>query len=243
MKIKLLAAAGVVAMIAAIFVATKDAKEEAIEEEESHEEEDEKFVDKLLHKVKRYYRTIILATVSIFCFSMALHVSVKNTAAAVMAYKILSETYENHKEAAKEVVGKSKSSYISNAAAKKEMDKTDIAKAKILKSSIDGDTLFYEPITKTFFKGNIKAINDAEFELKNKLTDGYTYYISFRQFLDRIGLKEVKFKNAELIGWNAFDGELAIGYEVQVIKEGEFKDEHCIVLTYRLAPEYDFMDF
>lgn len=242
-KVKIFAGLGIISMIAAIFVAvkeTEDANAEAVEEESA---EELSFIDKAKWIFKHYYKTMILTVAAIFCFSMALHTSMKYTAAAVMAYKAADTAYGNLKSAQEEVVGKNKSSYISNVAAKKTMDESELTHDKVIKSDVDGEMLFYEPITKTFFKSSIKAIHDVEYDLRYALNNGDTYYISFRAFLDAIGLKSVKLDNANLIGWNAFDGELAIGYEVQVLKQGEFEGEKCIVLTYRLAPEYDFMDF
>lgn len=238
MKIKLFAGIGCVSMIAAIFLAIKNAKEEEVLSEEEAEKETK--VKMVIRKVKSYWPTILAGSIAIFCFMFALKVSAGKTLAAVTAYKVTSDAYERYREATADSIGKNKEAFVYNDAAGKAMQETKIPFDGKLFKAEKGDTLFYDIPMKKYFRASIQSFRDAEFQINAMLADhDRPWFYSYKSFFTRVGLKNLLHDldfDPNLLGWNSIDGPIQIGYAPQVIGDGE----RCIVLTYKVAPSYEY---
>ena len=247
-KVTVLGVAGIGCMIGAIFTAVKNAKEETEEEltkeetEEDKEEEPASKVAVVIKKVKRYWTTIAFTCGAIFCFTMAHHVSAKMTAAAVTAYKVAADTLDRRKEATKEMVGDRKESIISSKAAEKMMDENPVNESSVVITGDEenpGETLFYDPLSKIYFKANAQSVREAIKRLNDTFihNGGDRSYISYKRFRRALKIHTIPVPfDEEEIGWNMVDGDIVVGFHC--VPKG---DDVRIALTYRVWPYYDFV--
>lgn len=242
MKSKILAGIGIGALIGAIFMAIKNAKKEAEDEFESTQAdedlEEETFFEKIVRKVKTYWPTAVLAAISIFCIVSSISVSMKSTAAAVIAYKLTADSFDKYKAAGSEVLGNKKEAYISAKAAEYKMKETHLDRNKV-KQVDSSETLLYDPISKAYFYMELKEVRELSKSLNDSLVNngGDKHWVPYRMLKNGLGLSKVPVNfDEDDLGWNAVDGDIQIGFDVQVLNDGE----RCIVLTYRVAPHYDF---
>lgn len=241
MKVKILAGVGIGFLIASIFMAIRNGKAEARDEMESEtlsdDAEEETILDTIKRKVKTYWPTMVLFGVAIFCLSFAVGISIKSTTASVAAYKLAVDTLDKRKAATEEIVGKNKESYISAKVGEYKMRET-VLNRSVVKRIDENETLLYDPICKAYFYMDLKEVKELSKRLNDSLkcNGGDRKWLPYRELKNGLGLKDVKvtFDEDEL-GWNGSDSNVWIGFDVQVLDDGE----RCIVLTYRLEPKYN----
>lgn len=243
-RTRILGVAGIAMLVGAIFSAIKNAKEEVKEEldaEEVETDEEESKISAVIGKVKRYWLTIVLTCGAIFCFGFALHVSAKTTAAAMAAYKVAADTLDKHKEVVKDVVGERKESIISARAAEKMVDDNPIEKNKIVDANEEAETIFYDPLSKTYFRATVQEVKETVKRLNDSFIQngGDRSYISYGRFRRALKIHDVKVPfDDRSIGWNAIDGDIKIGFDCMTKKN----EQVVIVLSYRVMPYYDFVE-
>ena len=249
MRNGIIIAIGIGAMIGAIFLAIRSTKEECKEEQEEPEKEINKekesenkkekgVFDKAAGAVYRYWPTIALSLLAIFCFGFAYRASLKQTAAVITAYKLTKDSYQKYKDKTLEAVGERQEEKIRRAVAK------DIANENFEKEKIkpnpkvyetgEGETIFYDVISKRFFKSSFTKMRSIERDLR-KLSEN-EFCIPLNKMYTMIGLK--KTSDGKRLGWNSMYNEIRFKYYTGKLVDGEI----CVVLGFECSPSYDYME-
>lgn len=235
-------ALGIVSMLGAIFSAINTAKDECEEEIKAENKEHQSKLEKVVKKVKTYVVTIAFTVFAIFCFTFALHISAKQTAAAVTAAKFAQEALVRYKDAAKEVVGEKQERFIANKAAEKKTDEDKVDEKPVIETYQDhgeGTSLFYDPFSKTLFTYNRSSMDNVESELNVMLND--RGFICIQDLYD-VARLDLYFDKALDLGVNEIDGPVRLGLEPIVLKKGSHAGEVAFVITMSVMPYYDYTE-
>ena len=98
----------------------------------------------------------------------------------------------------------------------------------------DGNTLFFEPISKTVFKSSKVSIREAVNKLNWNMTYGNEPYAALSDFYDAIKIPEYALGNE--LGWRTDKGLIDISFELAETNAGE----PCFSLNFLVPPEWDF---
>lgn len=239
MKNGILIAIGIGAMVASIFLAIRSAKEECKEEQEEPEKEEKKdTVEKVSETIYRYWPTIVLSLLAIFCFGFTYRSSLKQTAAVVTTYNITKRSYGKYKEKTKEAMGERREEKIRRSVAKDIADEDyELERSKPEPKIIDtgeGDTIFYDVISKRFFKSSFIKMRDVERDLRDLSKN--TFAIPLNKMYEMIGLK--KTSDGKRLGWNTMYNEIRFKYYTGKLVDGKI----CVVLGFECSPSFDYLD-
>ena len=220
---------GVASMIGAIFTAIKASKKEEMEEEK----ENETTKEKIIRKTVLYAPTIALTLAAIFCFTGANIISVNVAAGTGAVLETTNRINERYKDKVREFAGKKKEQAMRAEAVGSFTEDEEFKKAKIVKCG-DGETEFYDIISKTRFKTSIPSIRTVQNEM-NAIFDKdprKNVFVPINTFYRNIGIDTIK--GGDNLGFNKVDGPIEIGFYPTVLSDGV----RCIVLMYRLYPKW-----
>ena len=247
MKSAILIGLGVAAMLTSIFLAIRETKEDCKEErkEEKPTESDtpkeddsgKGFIDKVAGIIYRYWPTMVFTLLAIFCFGMAYRSSLKQTAALLTAYKATSVSYQKYKEKTKEIVGERQEDKIARAAAKdiseKEYQKQIVNGNSSIVDTGEGETVFYDVISKRFFKSSFHKMLTVERDLQELSKTEFA--IPLNTMYKMIGIP--KTSDGKRIGWNAMYDEIKFKFYTGKLVD----DTVCVVLGFICSPNYEYM--
>lgn len=184
---------------------------------------------KILIVAKRYWKPVVLVTVSAGCAIAANHVNLARNAALIAAYTLSDGKMKEYKEAVLKTVGEKKEEEI----------RDEVARNKIANTSQNsviyaagGEYLCYDSISGRYFRSSIEKVRAAVNEFNRRLT--FEGSLSLNEFYDILGLDAISM--GDDLGWDLNHGNremLEMDYSSQL-----YKDEPCLVLEYNVQPQW-----
>lgn len=239
---EILTGLGIAGMVTTVIMAVKATPkalqkiEEAGEERYKNDMENETFtpmttVDKVKVAWKCYVPAAVVGTVSIGCLVGASSVNVRRNAALATAYALSESTLKEYQEKVVEQIGEKKEREVRDAIAKDHVDKNSVENAPIIITE-KGNTLCLDKLTGRYFKSDMDTLKKAENELARQMR--YDSYVSLNEFYDLIGLDHIDIGYD--LGWNIDRGYIELEFSSQLASDGT----PCLVMSYRVAPQYDY---
>lgn len=188
---------------------------------------------------KHYIPSAITAASSVACLIGANSVHAKRTAALATVYKISENALAEYKEKVVETIGEKKEKAVQDKIAEKKVKENPINTKSIILTE-KGDTLFYEPLCRHYFKSDIEKVRKAINDMNEKiLSDPFNSGVSLNDFYDSLGIPETDV--GDNIGWNLDTGVLKVYMSPQGIEDGsEYDGKLCWVMNYENSPSYNF---
>lgn len=180
---------------------------------------------------KCYIPAVIISGLSAACLIGASSVNLRRNAALAAAYTLSETALRDYRDKVTEVIGDKKERTVCDKVAKERVDKNPPIEQEIIVTE-QGNTLMYDAISGRYFKGDIEKVRKIENILNKRLRN--EDYISLNEFYDEIGLPHIKV--GEGLGWCIDKGLIEFEFSATLTAE----DKPCIVIDYRLAPEYGY---
>lgn len=181
---------------------------------------------------KPYIPAAVLFVTSACCLIGANTVSARRTAALAAAYQISETALNEYREKVVETIGEKKERVVRENIAQDQLDKNPVTKSEVIITG-KGETLFWDYISKRYFKFNIDKLRKIENQLNKQMIHDICGYASLNEFYSEIGLEGVEYGHD--MGWNAM-------HEIDLdIYPGMTDDEEpCLVLGHHNAPKYGY---
>lgn len=231
---EILTGIGITGMITTTVMAVKATPKALMLIEEKKIDND---VDKLtpIETVKAAWTCYVPATItgcmSIACLIGASSVNARRNAALATAYTLSETALKEYQEKVVETIGEKKEQVVRDAIAKDKIDKDPVSSKEVIITE-KGNTLCYDVISGRYFKSDIEKLKRVENELNKQMINDM--YISLNEFYYEIGLSSIDI--GDDIGWNIDKGFIDFSFSSQLADNGT----PCLVLDYRIAPQYDF---
>lgn len=239
---EILTAIGIVGMVSTTVLAVKATPKalKLIEDTETAKKQDSKKNDEKLKPVevvkvawKPYIPAAVTGAVSIACLIGANSVHAKRNAALATAYQVTTAAFNDYKDQVKETVGEEKEKEIREKVVQKEVNNLVFHEDGVIHTG-NGNTLFFEPISKTVFRSSRNAIEKAVNDLNWRMTYGSEPYLSLGDFLSENKLP--KYPLGEELGWRTDKGLIDVAFLPTVTDIGE----PCLSIDFLIPPEWDF---
>ena len=228
---------GIASMLSATVLAVT-ATPKALEKiDEAKEEKGEELTKVEVVKAawKPYIPAAVTGAVGIGCLIGSNSVNAKRNAALATAYQISSTALADYKEKVVETIGEKKEKTIRDKVAQKKVDERPVTSATIYNTG-NGGTLIYDMQFDKYFYSSINAIDAAVNKLNERMVSGYCEWVSLNDFYDELNVGRGVI--GDNLGWNiGRDGLIKVEHNTAMVTE---KGEPCIVLTYDIAPKYDY---
>ena len=182
---------------------------------------------------KPYIPVMISGAVSAACIIGANSVNARRQAALYSAYKLSETAFSEYKEKVVETVGEEKEKEIREKVAEERVSNLVFHEDGVVHTG-NGNTLFFDPISKTVFRSSQNAIEKAINNLNWKMTNGNEPYISLAEFYDEINLPP--YALGEEIGWRTDKGLIDVSFPATKTDTGE----PCLSLDFLVPPQWDF---
>ena len=179
-----------------------------------------------------YIPAAITGTISTICLIGASSINFRRNAALATAYAISETALKEYQEKVIETIGEKKECEIHDSLVKDKIEKKQANQNEIIITG-KGGTLCCDLLTGRYFESNIDEIKKIVNELNHQLLT--EMYISLNDFYYELGLDTVKL--GDVLGWNIDNGLIDIHFSSQ-LANGE---KPCLVLDYRVAPQYDYI--
>lgn len=231
---EILTGIGIAGMITTVVMAVKATQKALLLIEEKKGEEDTdilKPVEVIQVAWKPYIPAAITGVVSVACLVGASSVNAKRNAVLATAYSLSETALSEYKDKVVEVVGEKKEQTIRDEIAKDHIQKDPVTNHEVIITE-KGNTLCYDRIAGRYFKSDIEKIRQAENYLNKRMMS--EMYVSLNEFYYELGLRCTDLGNE--LGWNINDGFIDIDFSSQLTEDGD----PCLVISYRIAPRYDF---
>lgn len=233
----ILTSVGIAGMLTTTVLAVK-ATPKALEkiEEAKQEEKKDKLTPVETVKVawKPYIPAIITGVTSTACLIGANTVNAKRNAALATALKLSETAFTEYKEKVVEEVGEEKEKVIREKANEERINQQLIFHEDGVVHTGNGNTLFFEPISKTVFRSSRNSIEKSINELNWKMSYGNEPYLSLEDFLDALKLPRYALGNE--LGWCTTKGLIDVSFVPSTTDTGE----PCLSIEYLVPPEWDF---
>lgn len=232
---ELLTAAGIGLGLTTVVLAVKATPKALKQIEEAKEEKGEKLTPVETVKVawKPYIPAMISGGVSVACVIGANSVHTRRQAALYSAYKLSETAFSEYKDKVVETVGKEKEQEIREKASEERVNNLVFHEEGVVHTG-DGNTLFFDPISKTVFRSSQSYIEKAINNLNWKMTHGNEPYMALADFYDEIHLPSYALGND--IGWRTDKGLIDISFPAAKTDTGE----PCLSLEYLVPPQWDY---
>ena len=232
---QILMGVGIAGMITTTVLAVKATPKalQLIEEKKRELETDElSVVDTVKTTWKCYAPAVATGTLSTICLIGSNSVSTRRTAAIATAYKISETALEEYRAKVVETIGEKKEQIIKDKVAEEQIKKNPISKNEVIITE-KGNTLCYDAWSGRYFKSDIEKIKKVQNDMNYRLINDM--YVSLNEFYSALGLHHVDMGYE--LGWNLDrDGKLELDYSANIGEDGT----PCIVISYNVAPQYDF---
>lgn len=182
-----------------------------------------------------YIPSLITGSVSIGCLVGASAMKGRRNAALATAYSLAETSLREYKHKVIETIGETKESAIREAIDKERVEKnpppsgTELA---VVEGS--GQTLCYDAMFGRYFYSDMETLRRAENKLNRQMSTMSEPYISLNEFYMEINLPPVEVGDS--LGWNVDKGMIELQFSSQ-LANGRTP---CLVISYALAPEYDY---
>lgn len=188
---------------------------------------------------KLYLPVVALEAASISLLVGSHRESARRSAALYTLYSVSEQTLKDYREEVKEAIGEKKERNLSEKVATRKASSDSLVVDRILDTG-EGNTIFYEPITKHYFKSSKAFVDKGINALNKKLRSGSEPDICFNDLLTELRLPELVTKHLYDLIWDGNSGEY-IDYEAGSMLT--VNDEPCMVLDWSLAgcsPHYRY---
>lgn len=203
-----------------------------LEEEANNKDDSLTVPEKIKTCWKCYIPAAVTGIASTACLIGASSVNSKRNAALAAAYNISTAALTEYKDKVIETVGEKKERAIRDEIAKDKVEKNPVHTKEIIMTG-KGKTLCYDGIFGRYFESDIDTIRRALNTINREIIHG-DMYVSLNDFYDAIGIGSIPIGND--LGWNIDDGEIEVDFSAQLTED----DRPCIVLTYNVAPRYNY---
>ena len=180
---------------------------------------------------KCYIPAVAIGGMSILCLIGASSVNVRRNAALATAYTLSESALREYQEKVVEHIGAKKEQAVRDDIAKDKLERDPVIYKEIIITE-RGNTLCYDSISGRYFKSDIEKLRKAQNELNRQMLD--EMYISLNDFYYEIGLNNTSM--GDNLGWHVDKGLIDLQFSSQLATDGT----PCLVMDYRLAPEYEF---
>lgn len=180
---------------------------------------------------KCYIPAVVTATASTCCLIGASSVSFKRNAALATAYKLAEEGLLEYKRAVVETIGEKKEKIVRDKVAENAVKENPVSKNTVIVTK-KGETLCYDPISKSYFKSSIDEIDRAVNKFNNqRLKDPFDMERSVNDFYYELCVDPIP--ALDKLGWT--DELLDVYYSAQIADD---EVTPCIVLNYATKPHH-----
>lgn len=179
---------------------------------------------------KPYAPAVATGIASVICLIGASSVSSKRNAALATAYALSERTLTRYRDKVVDVIGERKEKEIREQISQDEVNNKPVSKSQVIIAS-KGNTLFMDSISGRYFKSSLDKVNKVVNELNRQLV--CNNYVSLNDFYYELGLDPIK--TGDDLGWNVFSGLIEIDIDTCMAE-----DEPCIVINYKIRPEYEY---
>ena len=183
---------------------------------------------------KCYIPATVTGTFSVACLIGANTANSRRNAALATAYKLSETAFTEYREKVVDTIGEKKEQAIREAVAKDKVDDKPVSKTEVFVTN-GGETLFYDPTSDRYFKGDLEHIRRVVNNLNEQMINGVDFGVSLNEFYSEIGLRYTMV--GDELGWNVSKwGQIKIDFHAQVADNGQ----PCLVLDYRNPPKRDY---
>lgn len=161
----------------------------------------------------------------------------RRKAALAAAYNLSASAFADYKDKVKEMVGEKKEREVRDEVAKDNLHKNPVEQSAIIVNG-NGNTRFFDDISKRRFTSDIDKVKRAVNELNAKMLRGDDY-VSLNDFYYEIGLDDIDY--GDDVGWNIYHGRKGL-IEVDFHARLDTDNVPCIVLKYDVKPERGYME-
>jgi len=141
-----------------------------------------------------YIPPVLVGTATVGAIFGAHKASARRTAAAVAAYSLTRDAFQEYKDEVKGMVGEKKASEVEQAVVEQRVNTTPIPDQV---PDDKGDTWFFDMSTARYFKHDIEAVKKAEVEVNRRLFK--ERYVSIKEFYSILGIWHGD--TMERLGW------------------------------------------
>lgn len=180
---------------------------------------------------KPYIPAMVTGVASAMCLIGSCSVNTRRTAAIATAYKLSETALTEFKEKAVETIGEKKVKEIKDKISKDKVEKDPVSRHNVIVTD-KGNTLCYDAAAGRYFKSDIERIKRAVNEVNRRMI--YDNYVSLNEFYDELDLDHTEL--GDELGWNLDTGLIDVDFSSQIAEDGT----PCIVVSYRVAPRYDY---
>lgn len=180
---------------------------------------------------KCYIPAMITGTTSTACLIKAASINTRRNAALVTAYNLSKTALDEYKDKVVETIGEKKEKLIQDQIAKDKLDANPVENHEVFITD-KGTTRCYDALFGRRFISSRDAIERAVNRINRMMVTNM--YVSLNEFYRELELAPVDM--GDILGWNFDDGEIEVFFSAQVDTDGV----PCLVVTYNVAPKYDF---
>lgn len=231
---EILTGIGITGMIATTVLAVKETPKALRRIEDAQYDKGDFLTPK--EKLQACWKCYVPATVtgvtSIACLIGATSVNARRTAALAAAYQISETALAEYKEKVIETIGEKREQVVREKVAQEQLDQNPVSKTEIYVTG-KGETLFWDYISKRYFKFDIDKLRKIENQLNKQMIHDICGYISLNEFYDEIGLERVEYGYE--MGWNAYND-----IDLYIYPGMTDEEEPCLVLSHHNAPKYGY---
>ena len=235
---EILTAVGIAGMISTTVLAVKATPKALQILEEAEKEKKEKLtpIEKVKVAWKPYIPAVVTGVASTACLIGANTVNAKRNAALATALKLSETAFTEYKEKVVEEVGEEKAKIIQEKSNTERVNQQLVFHEDCVVHTGNGNTLFFEPISKTVFRSSKNAIEKAVNDINWTMTYGNEPYVALADFFDAIKIPEYALGNE--LGWNTNRGLVDISFGLIETDSGE----PSFTIEYNTQPKWDFDD-
>lgn len=234
---EILTAIGIAGMISTTVLAVKATpKAMKLIEEKKEEQGVNKLtpVETVKAAWKPYIPAVVTGVASTVCLIGANKVNAKRNAALATALKLSETAFNEYQEKVVEEVGEEKEKVIREKANVERVNQQLVFHEDGVVHTGNGNTLFFEPISKTVFRSSRNSIEKAINELNWKMTYGSEPFMALEDFFDAINIPKYALGNE--LGWSTTKGLIDVSFDPSTTDTGE----PCLSIEYLTPPEWDF---
>lgn len=210
----------------------EEAKKKAPDDAIFEESDDLTWVEVIKAGWKPYVPAILTATIGVACIFGGARANARRNAALSAAYTVVEQTLNDYTTKTKEIVGDAKEKEIRDAIAEDELRKNPYSGCNVVNIPKFGNTLCYDTRSKSYFMSDYNSIMKTENDLNRRLFS--EMFISLNELRDEFGLPHDD-ELGDDIGWNT-DHPIEFTISTKLAEN----NEPCLVVSYVIAPRYDF---
>ena len=228
----------IIGMISAVVLAVKAGKEAAEDIEEAKEElETDELTAGEVVKVtwKRFLPVLLVLFLTISCFVVTTNRMMKRYAALSTAYALTESYMKDYISATRDAVGVKKEQLIRDKVMERQIAEHPIPKRGVIDTG-NGDTLFYDSITTTYFRSSVDAVKEAEKELKSIYLSEEKLYLD--DYMQALGIYKYS-SIGNYMGWRMtgkFDGTQKFEFEYSYAGHEKTGEPYCAIYFYDNMP-------